>query len=402
MPLPANPSLFQNLHFNSPAAESGRPVTQDMNDLFFFPANHPPAKVAPTGLRGLWQRLGHPLTLIFAAVTGLLLVSGSVYFAWQSADNEASANDEWLRLLPTSTTKKEEVKPAPPTSSVIGIAMPANPKADLPALSLQDAAILEVTKLHEPAGNIPTTRPLNELEFKTQPLDARDPMRAEATTVLNYFAEAKSPEDKSALVKGGRDMLDKMTRFYNDPTNQDPILEQAIGGQVIRVEKAEILELVFSSPNRQGGKVSAYFYRTKGGALALDWESFVGFGEMNWAEYSEKRPQNPLWMRAIVEADHYYNYEFTDDQQLLSVRLSSPDGTRRIHGFVPRISLLGNMLRDRLKYDEFNITGRRAASFIVSVKTTFPYHAKSGDCVHIRELIADRWLIFDWEARSAP
>lgn len=396
--------LFQNLHFNPHAAESGRRVTQSMDDPFFFPANLPPPKDAPPpGIRGLWQQLGHPLTLIFAFLTGLLLVSGSVYYAWQSADQEASANDELLKLLPTATAKKEEeIKPAPPTSSVIGIAMPANPKADLPTLSLQDAAMIEVTKLHEPAGNIHTTKPLKELEFKIQPLDANDPMRSKATTVLSYFAEAKSPEDKSALVKGGRDMLDKMSHFYSDPTNHDPILDQALGGQVIRVENAEILELVFSSPNRLGGKVSAYFHRTKGGALALDWESFVGFGDMNWAEYSEKRPQNPLWMRAVVEADNYYNYEFTDEQHLLSVRLSSPDGTRRMHGFVPRISLLGDMLRDRLKCDEFNVTGRRQASFIVSVKTTFPYHAKSGDCVHIRELIADRWLIFDWEARSTP
>jgi hypothetical protein len=286
--------------------------------------------------------------------------------------------------------------------AVIGIAKAANPTADLPALSLQEAAMIEVRKLNEPAGNIHTTKPLKELEFKTQPLDANDPMRAEATTVLTYFIEAKSPEDKSALVKGGRDMLAKMSHFYSDPTNHDPVLDQPLGGQIIRVEKAEILELVFSSPNRHTGKVSAYFHRTKGGALVLDWESFVGGGEMNWAEYSEKRPQNPLWMRAIVEADNYYNYEFADDQHLLSVRLSSPDGTRRIHGFVPRISLLGDMLRDRLKYDEFNVTGHRAASFIVSVKTSFPYHAKSGDCVHIRELIADRWLIFDWEARSTP
>jgi hypothetical protein len=399
----ANSLLFQNLHFNPHAPESGRPVTQTMDDPFFFPANLPPPKDAPpSGILGLWQRLGHPITLIFGAVTGLLLVTSSVYFAWQSADKEASTNDELLKLLPTFTAKKEEVKPAPPTSSVIGIAMPANPKADLPALSLQDAAMIEVTKLHEPAGNIHTTRPLKELEFKTQPLDASDPMRAEATTVLTYYIEAKSPEDKSALVKGGWDMLDKMSHFYSDPTNHDPILDQAIGGQVIRAENAEILELMFSSPNRQGGKVSAYFYRTKGGALALDWESFVGFGDMNWAEYSEKRPQNPLWMRAIVEADNYYNYEFTDDKHLLSVRLSSPDGTRRMHGFVPRVSLLGDMLRDRLKYDEFIVTGRRAASFIVNVKTTFPYHAKSGDCVNIRELIADRWLVFDWETRSTP
>lgn len=369
-----------------------------MDDSFFFPANLPPPKDAPpSGIREFWQRLDHPLTLIFAALAGLLLVSGSVYFAWQSADNEAAANDEFLKLLPNATTKKEEVKPALPTSSVIGVAMPANPKADIPALSLQDAAMLEVTNLHEPAGNIHTKKPLKELEFKTQPLNASDPMRAEATTVLTYYTEANSLEDKSALVKGGLNMLDKMSHFYSDPTNHDPILDQAIGGQVIRAENAEILELMFSSPNRQGGKVSAYLYRTKGGALALDWESFVGFSEMNWAEYSKKRPQNPLWMRAIVEADNYYNYEFTDEQHLLSVRLSSPDGTRRLHGFVPRVSLLGDMLRNRLKYDEFHVTGRRAASFIVNVKTTYPYHAKSGDCVHIRELIADRWLVFDWE-----
>jgi len=375
-----------------------------MDEPFFFPANLPPPKDAPPpGIRGLWQRLGHPITLICAAVTGLLLVSGSVYFAWQSADQEASANDEWLKLLPTATAKKEEeFKPAPPTSSVIGIAKSANPKADLPALSLQDAAMIEVTKLHEPAGNIHTTRPLKELEFKTLPLDANDPMRTEAATVLTYYLEAKSPENKSALVKGGRDILAKMTHFYSDPTNHDPILDQAMGGQVISVEKAQILELVFSSPSRPAGKVSALFHRTKGGALALDWESFVGYGEMNWAEYSEKRPQNPLWIRAIAEADNYYNYEFTDDKHLLSVRLSSPDGTRRIHGFVPRVTPLGHMLAERLHYDEFDLTGRRSASIMVIVKTTFPYHAKSGDCVNIRELIANRWLIFDWEAQSTP
>ena len=123
---------------------------------------------------------------------------------------------------------------------------------------------------------------------------------------------------------------------------------------------------------------------------------------MNWQEYAEKRPQTPVWLRAVADAGDYYNYEFMDDKHHLCVRLTSPDGGQRLYGFVPRGSPLGYMLAKRLNHEEFALTGRRTASVKVIVRTTFPYNAKSGQCVNIREMITDRWLMFDWEAKPKP
>lgn len=346
---------------------------------------------------------GYPLSMILGAVLGFLVVFGAVGIAWLSARSTAVDLPEILTATPAETAPKPVVEPAAaPTSSVVGVAKRAAPKPVLPAITLQQAALADVERLREPAGNMYVSKPLKDIHFQTTMLAEDDPVLAEAQQLLGYYFAAKNLPEKSQLVLRGSQNLGKMTHFYSEAGNRDPVLGKPSGGLMITAENAQIVQLDFAAANRERGVVSAYFHRAKGGSLLLDWESFAGSSEMNWQEYAEKRPQTPVWLRAVADAGDYYNYEFMDDKHHLCVRLTSPDGGQRLYGFVPRGSPLGYMLAKRLNHEEFALTGRRTASVKVIVRTTFPYNAKSGQCVNIREMITDRWLMFDWEAKPKP
>lgn len=344
-----------------------------------------------------WLKTEYPVASVLGLVLGVVITAGAVSFAWLSTRSTATVFPE----LPMPVEKPKEVAPpvARPTSSVVGVAKRAAPKAVVPSITLQEIAMADVKRLHEPVGDIYWTKPLVSNPFQTQLIKAGDPVLAEAQQLLGYYFAAKSLPEKSALVLHGDLTLEKMKRFYSVPDNTDPVLDRPLGGMFITANKAQIAQLEFDSASRVGGKVTVYFHRAKGGSLLLDWESFVGYSDMNWQEYAEKRPQTSNWLRAVADAGDYYNYEFADDKHFLCVRLTSPDGNQRMHGYVPRGSALGFMLAKRLNYEEFSVTGRRTSSIKVIVETTFPFNAKSGQCVNIREMRTDRWLMFDWEAK---
>ncbi|MEO0017379.1 MAG: hypothetical protein RLZZ522_662 [Verrucomicrobiota bacterium] len=72
--------------------------------------------------------------------------------------------------------------------------------------------------------------------------------------------------------------------------------------------------------------------------LKIDWESWVGWSAMGWAEFLATKPTTPQTFRAVVRAVDYYNFGFTDDKKWRSFRLESPTGEHWLYGYVQRDS----------------------------------------------------------------
>jgi hypothetical protein len=79
----------------------------------------------------------------------------------------------------------------------------------------------------------------------------------------------------------------------------------------------------------------------------IDWESWVGWCEMSFESIRENCTTQPVEIRAMVESEAYYNFDFPkeEEKEWQSYRLVAIDGSTLLHGYVKRGSALGNQLR---------------------------------------------------------
>jgi hypothetical protein len=63
---------------------------------------------------------------------------------------------------------------------------------------------------------------------------------------------------------------------------------------------------------------------------------------------------------------------------------------------------MATLFRERLNYDQFEVTGKSKELMKVMVKTTFHSSSESDQCVNIRNIIPNRWFHFDWETEDGP
>ena len=74
----------------------------------------------------------------------------------------------------------------------------------------------------------------------------------------------------------------------------------------------------------------------------IDWESWVGWSEMNVANLRERKPIKPVEVRVNVEAESYYNYDFPSsmESRWQSFKLTFAEDGQILHGYVERLSPL--------------------------------------------------------------
>lgn len=122
--------------------------------------------------------------------------------------------------------------------------------------------------------------------------------------------------------------------------------------------------------------------RTADGYL-VDWESWVGWGELSWDEFQTTRSTRPTLMRVSVINVEYYNFAFSDDRKWQSYRLEDASGERSFFGYAPKGSLQASRMIAVGKEDE-------SRSMIVRLR--YPEKAMRRDQVIIDEVIAHGWI----------
>ena len=79
--------------------------------------------------------------------------------------------------------------------------------------------------------------------------------------------------------------------------------------------------------------------------LKIDWESWVGWSALGWAEFLATKPTTPQTFRAVVRAVDYFNFAFIDDKKWRSFRLESPTGEHWLYGYVERDSAVDRKIQ---------------------------------------------------------
>lgn len=195
--------------------------------------------------------------------------------------------------------------------------------------------------------------------------------------VIKGFMEAESLGDAVQWVRNPDVVRPKMEAYYDggfEPLGYksiswNEIVSDDSGWVMLRVE-------VEGFKNR-------YVYVVKEqGAWKVDWESFVGWSDKSWDEIKQEKPEEPFEIRAILKAEDYYNFDFTDEDRWACFTLLSQDRVDQLYAYVPRDSEMFIMLNTSSESEERRV--------ILSVR--FPEESASNNQLLIEDVVSDNWL----------
>lgn len=170
---------------------------------------------------------------------------------------------------------------------------------------------------------------------------------AEATQIIQKYNQTPSWQDRLRYVFEPESVRLLMEDFYETQNGVDPVIGALMEQGRFRIDGVEIVLLTYRGA-RNDGKVEIALRRASGDRLLIDWESFVGYGEKSFDELIGSRPTAPVLIRGLVNLDDYYNFEFSDSRKLISLKISSPDGTSFINAYCERDSEIGRWLKEDL------------------------------------------------------
>lgn len=221
-------------------------------------------------------------------------------------------------------------------------------------------------------------------ELPTQ-MDAPD--FKEAEQVLEKFWAAKDVKDRLPLVFEAGRVEPYMRQYYEIDHELDPDHGELLDKKRLLIEGHEILYFSYKS-NRTTGMLEIAMRRGDKGSFLIDWESVVGRGDQSFAELKQSRPIEPVMIRAFVRLFEYYNYEFTDSNRYLCVKMIGPNGVDTLYGFAERESELGRWLSAQL-------AGTAAGTALsgYTMRVAYPEKAQSDQCLLIKEVMVPRWLV---------
>ena len=120
----------------------------------------------------------------------------------------------------------------------------------------------------------------------------------------------------------------------------------------------------------------------------VDWPSFVAWSDMEWAQFMEKKPAEPVLFRVLATVGERYDNAFADSKALRCVKLIDPrsQSTAPIFAYVESTSPMGQ------KVDAFlNQAEGKPTKLTLHLK--YPTDAKSQDQVWIDSVVANGWML---------
>lgn len=204
---------------------------------------------------------------------------------------------------------------------------------------------------------------------------------AQVEEFLTGFFQAKTVDDILPYVRPVENIKAKMIKFYN--------------GQSISQSPFKELNFAMNTPDFPGYlsvRMQTEDYNNHDAILKyskdeilLDWESFVGYSDMSWAELAKNKPTDAVRVRVTAKLAHYYNDEFTDEAKWQAVSLSNPNEKDAIYGYVQRGSATAQRLFN------FGLSDNRS----VVLDIYFPEGADKGNQVYIDRIVQQGWVVKD-------
>lgn len=301
-------------------------------------------------------------------VVGWLSVLGlgfALYLGWYEYFQERARRELLIKMAENSTQRAS--------------LMAAQRAADSEPLAGSSAAANAVT-LNEVGKD--------EARVESTPLvrlpDAVTPEQLTATTtVLQKFWQATTWQDKLAYVHDAARVRLLLEAYYGAQRNKDPVSGKLLHSDRYKHGNQELI--VHSYAGLQPGtEVAAILLLEADGSHKLDWESYVGWGDLPVQEFKKLRPTAAKTFRLNAKLDDSYKGEFSDPASYLVVELQSPDGLDSVHGYCDKGSPIATALLQATAGGGFTK---------LTVSLQYSAEGKTSESAQVVRVVADHWLV---------
>ena len=200
---------------------------------------------------------------------------------------------------------------------------------------------------------------------------------------LQHFSAATKWVDKLPFVHDANRVRPLMKRFYEDQKQLGKEIGSPDSISFYRLGTMQIQHIICNTSSAEGQLELAMRLQPNGDYL-LDWECYVGASAMDWTDFKKLKPAVNTLFRVYAIEDDYFNFEFSDSSRFICLKLLSSDNTETLYAYCEHDSSLAKDLKKFLIRD---------SSVPLTLMLAYPENAKSNNCVHLREIIANRWLL---------
>ncbi len=236
----------------------------------------------------------------------------------------------------------------------------------------------EVPEWVEVAKPKPDEESADAQEPEVAPLRENASFLTDAQPVVHGFLEATTVEELLKFVDRPELVAERIKRYHPDGTIDAPGL--ADYSQFSHVRRNGPYGMV---PLRTGDfQIRMMALREYPEEMRVDWESWVGWSEMSWEDFTGQRPSEPNVFRVYLSPVQYYNFEFADESQWQSYRLMSPDQEHSLYAYVKRGSEDQRIIDSLLNAPITQLT----------LELRFPEDGAVRDQLEIVRVVAEDWI----------
>jgi len=218
---------------------------------------------------------------------------------------------------------------------------------------------------------------LEEKEQVTETLAT--PTTDEVNELLIQLSQAKLPIELPQLLRSVPDIQAKLANYYKEEEVSFSRPKEVISIKEFSNKRGlYTFRADFEDGKSNGGVVSQNSNKN----WVIDWESYVGYCDIEWNEFSKSQPKQPSLVRAIRVKNEYYNHGFSSNEWQ-SFELSYPNSED---------VLIGYARRDSSVIPKLLPIGRRFGAMEVTLKVHYPEKVNDPRLVIIDEVVAGNWF----------
>ena len=206
-----------------------------------------------------------------------------------------------------------------------------------------------------------------------------EPSVAEVKALLSQLHQAENLDELALLLRDVPELHSKLAHYYTGRkiTFSSP-LDVIIRNEVLNNRGFYLFETSVARGVRKGGVV----IQDSNGSWLLDWESYVGYCDIEWDSLPKIQPKLPSLVRAVRLRTEYYNQGFNSNEWQ-SFKLSSPGSAA---------SLIGYARRNSASIHQLLPIGNQYGAMDVTLKIHYPENVSDPRLVIIDEVIASDWI----------
>ncbi|WP_300932020.1 hypothetical protein [Prosthecobacter sp.] len=204
---------------------------------------------------------------------------------------------------------------------------------------------------------------------------------AAAEEVIAKFLETPTWKQRVLLVRDRLRVAPLMSIYYSK--NADgPLAFDSIVEATETSPKFSQHVVVFEG----GGRRVATVEHTAAGPR-VDWEAFVGSGEMGWADFLELKQAAPTLFRVLVSPAGHFENQFGDPSKLqcYSLRNISEPGAKVVYGYADKSGPIAKAL-------DFQLQQSEDATVPMILRLKFPPDAPVDFQVWIQQFVQSGWV----------